>query len=245
MTKSVLSEDRFQNEAAAFAFVEAALWPHGPVCPHCGNVDAKRIKKMEGKTTRRGLYNCKECRKPFTVRMGTIFESSHLPLHLWLQIIHLMCASKKGVSTNQVQRILQGSMKTAWFLTHRIREAMRDGALWPMGGGGGVVEIDETFIGRKEGFEVKRGYGHKSAVLTLVERKGRARSFHVENVTKEQIIPIVLANTAGGSHVMTDEANRYARFGNDFAGHGVVDHSRDEYGYTDRATGVKNQHQYR
>ena len=194
---------------------------------------------MAGKTTRKGLYNCKGCRKPFTVRVGTIFESSHLPLHLWLQIIHLMCAGKKGVSTNQVQRMLSCSMKTAWFLTHRIRETMKDSALWPMGGGGGVVEIDETFIGRKEGAEIKRGFGHKNAVLTLVERKGRARSFHVENVTKEQIIPIVLQNTAGESHVMTDEANRYARFGADFAGHGVVDHSRDEYGYTDRATGMK------
>jgi len=149
MAGSVLSEDRFQSEDAAFVFVEAALWPRGPVCPHCGNVDAKRIKKMEGKTTRRGLYNCKECRKPFTVRMGTIFESSHLPLNLWLQIIHLMCASKKGVSTNQIQRILRCSMKTAWFLTHRIREAMRDGALAPMGGAGGIIEVDETYVGRR------------------------------------------------------------------------------------------------
>jgi transposase-like protein len=157
VARSALSEDRFQNEDAAFAFVEARLWPHGPTCPHCGNADAGRIRKMEGKTTRRGLYNCRECRKPFTVRQGTIFESSHLPLHLWLQIIHLMCASKKGISTNQVQRILSCSMKTAWFLTHRIREAMRDGAFSPMGGAGGVVEIDETYIGRKDGFEVKRG----------------------------------------------------------------------------------------
>jgi transposase-like protein len=153
MANSVLSEDRFQNEDAAFAFVEAALWPNGPNCPHCGNADPNRIRKMEGKTTRRGLYNCRECRNPFTVRMGTIFESSHLALHLWLQIIHLMCASKKGISTNQIQRMLRCSMKTAWFLGHRIREAMRDGSLAPMGGAGGVVEIDETFIGKKEGFE--------------------------------------------------------------------------------------------
>ena len=178
-------------------------------CPHCGNCDRNRVTKMVGKTTRAGLYNCKECRKPFTVRMGTIFKSSHLPLHMWLQVIHLMCASKKGISSRQVQRMLSCSMKTAWFLTHRIRETMKDDALWPMGGGGGVVEVDETFIGCKEGAEIKRGFGHKNAVLTLVERKGRARSFHVENVTKEQIIPIVLKNAAGESHVMTDEANRY------------------------------------
>src|SRR5271156_5385600 len=168
MARSVLSEDRFQNEDAAFAFVEAALWPHGPVCPHCGNVDAKRIKKMEGKTTRRGLYNCKECRKPFTVRMGTIFESSHLPLHLWLQIIHLMCASKKGISTRQIQRMLVCSMKTAWFLGHRIREALGTRASGKMGGEGSIVEIDETFIGKKEGFEKRRGAAHKNVILSLV-----------------------------------------------------------------------------
>ena len=239
MAKSAFDDPRFNDEAAAFAYVERKLWPNGPVCPHCGNTDSKRLRKMEGKTTRLGLYACYECDGQFTVRQGTIFESSHLPLHLWLQVIHLMCASKKGVSTRQIQRMLSCSMKTAWFLTHRIREAMKDSSLWPMGGGGGVVEIDETFIGRKEGAEIKRGFGHKNAVLTLVERKGRARSFHVENVTKDQIIPTVLANSAGESHVMTDEANRYARFGEDFAGHGVVDHSRDEYGYTDRATGMK------
>jgi transposase-like protein len=235
MARSVLSEDRFQNEDAAFAFVEAALWPHGPVCPHCGNVDAKRIKKMEGKTTRRGLYNCKECRKPFTVRVGTIFESSHLPLHLWLQIIHLMCASKKGVSTNQVQRILRCSMKTAWFLTHRIREALRDGSLSPMGGSSSTVEIDETYIGRKDGFEVRRGAWHKNAVLTLVERGGAARSFHVEHVAKEAIVPIVQENIARESKVMTDEAAMYSKLGDHFAKHGAVDHHRGEYGYTDRA----------
>ena len=194
MAVSVLSEDRFQNEEAAFAFVEARLWPDGPNCPQCGNADAKRIRKMEGKTTRRGLYNCRECRKPFTVRVGTIFESSHLPLHLWLQIIHLMCASKKGVSTNQVQRILRCSMKTAWFLTHRIREAMRTGELAPMGGAG----VDRrrstklTSVARKA---TKSGPGgrHKNAVLTLVERGGEARSFHVESANKADIIPIVRA----------------------------------------------------
>ena len=194
---------------------------------------------MDGKTTRRGLYNCRECRKPFTVRVGTIFESSHLPLHLWLQIIHLMCASKKGVSTNQVQRILQCSMKTAWFLTHRIREAMRDGALAPMGGAGGIVEVDETYIGRKEGVEVKRGWAHhKNTVLTLVERGGEARSFHIENADKESIAPIVRENIARESHLMTDEARRYERLGQEFAKHDAVDHSREEYAYKDRKTGV-------
>jgi transposase-like protein len=238
MTRSVLSEERFQNEDAAFVFVEARLWPQGPNCPHCGNCDPKRIRKMEGKTTRRGLYNCRECRKPFTVRVGTIFESSHLPLHLWLQIIHLMCASKKGVSTNQIQRILKCSMKTAWFLTHRIREAMRDGSLAPMGGAGGIVEIDETFIGRKLGADVRRGFGHKSAVLSLVERGGNVRSFHVESTRKEDIMPIVRENLAKEAHIMTDEANQYRGLGNEFASHHAADHHRGEYAYEDYESGL-------
>jgi transposase-like protein len=235
---SVLNAPQFLNEESAFAYVESRLWPTGPVCSHCGNSDAKRIRKMEGKTTRLGLHKCYECKGQFTVKQGTIFESSHLPLHLWLQVIHLMCASKKGVSTNQIQRMLSCSMKTAWFLTHRIREAMRSGDLSPMGGADTTVEIDETYIGRKDGFEIKRGSGHKNAVLTLVERGGEARSFHLESATKDVIMPIVRANVKKESFVMTDEANRYSKLGNHFANHGAVDHSRKEYGYRDRETGA-------
>ena len=147
MAASVLNAPHFQNEASRFRLCREPSLADRPDCPHCGNADPKRVHKMTGKTTRLGLCKCNECRKPFTVRMGTIFESSHLPLHLWLQIIHLMCASKKGISTRQIQRMLSCSMKTAWFLTHRIREAMRDGGLSPLGGGGGVVEVDETVQG--------------------------------------------------------------------------------------------------
>ena len=180
MASSVLNAPHFQNEEAAFDYVESRLWPNGPTCPHCGNADPKRIHKMTGETTRLGLRKCNECRKPFTVRMGTIFESSHLPLHLWLQVIHLMCASKKGISTNQIQRMLSCSMKTAWFLSHRIRDAMRDGGLSPPGGGGGTVEIDETFQGRVEGAPKSTGKmsgrsGYRNVALTLVERGGSAR----------------------------------------------------------------------
>jgi transposase-like protein len=238
MAKSPFEDPRFNDEAAAFAYVESKLWPHGPVCPHCGNVDPKRIRKMEGKSTRLGLYNCNECKGQFTVRQGTIFEKSHLPLHLWLQVIHLMCASKKGISTNQIQRMLSCSMKTAWFLTHRIREAMRDGALAPMGGTGGVVEIDETFFGTKEGSTKARGSAHKNAILTLVERGGVARSFHVERVSKDAVIPIVEANIARETHVMTDESTVYGKLGQHFDKHDAVDHSREEYAYPDRKTGV-------
>ncbi len=213
MASSVLNAPQFQTEGSAFAHVESKLWPDGPVCPHCGNADAKRIRKMQGKTTRLGLHKCYECKGQFTVRQGTIFESSHLPLHLWLQIIHLMCASKKGMSTNQIQRTLSCSMKTAWFLSHRIREAMRDGDLSPMGGSGSIVESDETFIGRKEGFDIKQGYRHKNAVLTLVERGGSAQSFHVERVSAKDIGPIVHDNIARESHLMTDEAKYYTKIG--------------------------------
>src|SRR5437762_5326451 len=139
MAKSVLSADHFQTEAAAFAYVEAHLWPQGPTCPHCGNADRAKIGRLNGRTTRPGLRKCYACKKPFTVRMGTIFESSHLPLHLWLQVIHLFCASKKGISTRQIQRMLNCSMKTAWFLGHRIRESMaetRDKFTPPLGGAG-------------------------------------------------------------------------------------------------------------
>ena len=237
MAASVLSAPHFHDEQAAFDYVEAKLWPNGPTCPHCGNADAKRICKMVGKTTRLGLRKCNECRKPFTVRQGTIFESSHLPLNLWLQIIHLMCASKKGISTRQIQRMLVCSMKTAWFLTHRIREAMRSGDLSPMGGSGQTVEADETYIGRKLGEKVRAGGHHKNAVLTLVERGGRARSFHIERAAIGNIAPIVRENIAKESGLMTDESTLYSRVGREFASHDTIDHGRDEYGYTDRVSG--------
>jgi transposase-like protein len=200
MATPILTAPQFQDEEAAFAYVEVALWPHGPVCPHCGGFD--RISKMSGKTTRAGLYKCYQCRKPFTVRVGTIFESSHVPLHLWLQALHLICSSKKGISANQLHRTLGVTLKTAWFMGHRIREAMRTGGLAPMGGEGSTVEVDETFIGKREGHEAKPGWVyHKNTVLTLVERGGSARSFHIDEATKENIVPIVGSATLANSRV--------------------------------------------
>jgi transposase-like protein len=230
VAKSVFNAPQFQSEAGAFAYVEAHLWPEGPVCPHCGNCDAKRIRKMEGKTTRMGLHKCNECRKPFTVRMGTIFESSHLALQLWLQVIHLMAASKKGISTRQIQRMLDCSMKTAWFLTHRIREAMRDGGLAPFGQCGGAVEVDEAFIGRKKGAQKKDAYHHKMAILGLVDREsGRARFFHVDKAAGSIIQPIVLENLSREARLMTDESTIYRKIGREFAEHGAVKHYNREY----------------
>jgi transposase-like protein len=236
VAKSVLSAPHFHNEEAAFAYVEALLWPHGPTCPHCGNCDSDRIGRLQGKSSRIGLRKCYACRGTFTVRMGTIFEDSHLALHLWLQVIHLMCASKKGLSTRQIQRMLQCSMKTAWFLSHRIREAMKDGMLGPLGGEGQTVEVDETFIGGKEKnrHRSKRattrlgGSWGKETVLSLVERDGRVRSMHVASVTAASLRPILIAQIDDASILCTDDAGQYRHMGRDFR-HGVVNHSAEEY----------------
>lgn len=214
MAKSVLSAPHFQDEEAAFAYVEAHLWPNGPTCPHCGNADAAKIGRLQGKTTRPGLRKCYECKKPFTVRQGSIFEASHLPLHLWLQVIHLMCASKKGIATRQIQRLLNCSMKTAWFLGHRIREAMDDAGSDPMGGEGSTVEIDETFVGGKATNRHKhqrgRGRGRefpKAPVFALVERDGRARAFHVPEVTGANLREIVRKHVDSQTTIYSDEGH--------------------------------------
>jgi transposase-like protein len=228
---SILSEPRFHSEAVAFEFVEAALWPNGPVCKHCG--ETNRIGKLKGKTTRAGLYKCYACRKPFTVRMGTIFESSRVPLRVWLQVIHLVCASKKGISTQQIHRTIGGSMTTAWFLTHRVRECMKELG-WPrgdkLGGEGDTIEADETFIGGKA---ENRAYGPippKQAVFALVEREGRVRSFHVPNVTAINLAPIIARHVHVDSRFMSDEAPVYMRPGTWFpAGHQTVNHKAKEY----------------
>jgi len=190
--KPVLSEPRFHNEEVAFAYVESLLWPSGPVCKHCG--ETNRVGRLQGKTTRAGLYKCYACRKPFTVRMGTVFESSHVPLRVWLQVIHLICASKKGISTQQIHRTIGGSMTTAWFLTHRVRECMKEPA-WPfggtLGGQGETVEADETWIGGKAHNRAFGPIPPKHAVAALVERDGRVRAFTVPNVTASNLAPIL------------------------------------------------------
>ena len=235
MARSVLSSAHFQNEEAAFAYVEARLWPEGPNCPFCGATE-EHIGALKGKTTRMGLRKCYACSKPFTVRNGTIFEGSHLPLHLWLQVIHLMCASKKGVSTRQIQRMLECSMKTAWFLTHRIREAMKDGGIGPLGGEGKVLEADTTYIGGKEKNKHvgKRNRGNiggmgKQIVHSIVERDGRVRSHHIPRVNGETLRPILEAHADKKSALMTDTAGGYMQIGREFARHEMVDHGKDEY----------------
>jgi len=230
MAKSVLDAAHFQNEEAAFAYVEAKLWPTGPVCPHCGATDP-HVKRLNGKSTRLGLHKCYACKGQFTVRQGTIFESSHLPLHLWLQVIHLFCASKKGISARQIQRMLQCSMKTAWFLGHRIREAMAEkhGLFGPpLGGEGKVVEADEAYIGRNANKKLA-GPGPQMPVVSLVERGGRVRSFHVARVTSSNLHPILARHADVQSRLMSDDARIYRGIGWNFADHGIVTHSRGEY----------------
>jgi transposase-like protein len=227
--KSVLSDKHFHNEAAAYAFVEARVWPNGPVCPHCGGVD--RISKMGGKSTRIGAYKCYQCRKPFTVKVGTVFEASHVPMRHWLQAMFLMSSSKKGISSNQLHRTLGCTLKTAWFISHRIREAMRITGVTPMGGTGKVVEADETFIGFLEGQPKKgrRAWSNKNVVLTLVERGGSARSFHVDGARIGDLQPIIRANLSREANLMSDEMYSYKEIGREFASHETVTHSKDEY----------------
>src|SRR6266446_3676600 len=175
-----LSAAQFHSEETAYAYVEARLWPDGPVCPHCG-ATKEQAGRLRGKTNRIGLYKCYACRKPFTVKVGTVFESSHVPMRVWLQAIYLFCSSKKGISTRQLQRTFQCGMKTAWFLGHRVREAMRDLGIdipGSLGGANKVVEADETYVGGKAANR-KNKIPPKSIMFSLVERDGRIRGFHL------------------------------------------------------------------
>jgi transposase-like protein len=238
---SVLNEAYFQDEEAAFERLEAIVWKNGTVCPHCGGmgriyalkgVRSKPSKKNPEGIVRHGLKKCGDCRKQFTVRKGTVFEDSKVPLHLWFQAAYLMCSSKKGVSSNQLHRTLGVTLQTAWFMSHRLREAMRDGTLAPMGGAGGVVEIDETVIGKLETApkgEKLFGSKFRNIVLTLVERGGSARSFHVDSTTIAELKPIIMANVAREAAMMTDQAKWYPEIGREFASHDTVNHTADEY----------------
>lgn len=230
---SILSAPYFHDEQAAYDYVEARLWPHGPVCPKCGVIGGHY--RLSGKSTRIGVHKCGSCRKPFRVTVNTIFQASHIPLRVWLQAIFVIAASKKGVSSNQLHRMLGITLKSAWFMSHRIREAMREGDFVAFGVDGGVVEVDETYIGRDksikpDGMKRGRGFHHKNKVLALVDRStGKARSFVVDDVKARTLVPIVMANLAREARLMTDESNTYKQVGGIFASHDVVHHQRGEY----------------
>lgn len=224
---SQLSAPHFTNEDAALAFVERWLWPNGPVCPFCG--ECERVGRLKGKTTRAGLCKCYACQKPFTVKMGTIFEDSHAPFRLWLQAIYLMCSSKKGISTRQLQRTLGVGLKTAWHMGHRIRLAMAPATgSAPLGGAGKIVEADETYLLKADGKKKANGaggYQHKMKVLSLVERGGKIRSFKIGSASRDDILPAVLANVHPDSTLHTDGSQVY-KFMGATAAHESVDHDK-------------------
>lgn len=233
----------YTNEEAARKHLEALQWPEGIVCPHCGNIDQARIKALQGKSTRPGVYKCNECRKPFSVTVGTVFERSHIQLHKWLYAVHLMTASKKGISAHQLHRTLKVTYKSAWFMAHRIREAMADNVKAPMGGQGYIVEADETYFGKYDEHRERKtprygtkptkggksGAGQKRAIVSLVERGGSVRSFHVATADKDNVTAIVRDNIDRDSRLHTDESRLYHGSDLHFTSHETVKHSRKEY----------------
>ncbi len=218
----------FHDDTAAREYLESVLWPQGPVCPRCG-VMGDRITKLQGKSTRPGVYNCKDCRKPFSVTVGTVMERSHIPLSKWLLARRLMASSKKSMSAHQLHRMMDITYEAAWFLFHRLREASIVIDPSPLGGENLVVEADETYIGGKARNKAFGPPPKKSAVLTVVERDGEARSKHIANVTAKALRETIVTKVSRKSYLMTDEALVYTRLGREFSGHGTVNHSADEY----------------
>jgi len=233
----------FTDDNAARRHLEKIRWPEGPVCPHCGNVDQAKIRKLKGKSHRPGLYQCNECREHFTVTVGSVMERSHIPLSKWVYAFHLMASSKKGISAHQLHRMLGITYKSAWFMAHRIREAMRPAdSTGPLGGEGQIVEADETYHGPIEDRKPskqrkgrpytksgKSGVGGKRAIVALVERGGRVRTFHVGAADKVTVSKIVMDNVARESRLHTDESRLYTGADAHFATHETVKHSAKEY----------------
>ena len=222
-----LTNPIFHNDEAARLYFEAQRWPNGPFCPHCG--ETENVHRMEGKSHKPGMLYCRECGKKFTVTVGTVMERSHIPPAKWALAFRLMAASKKGISAHQLGRMLDITYKSAWFMAHRVREAMAPAKPEPQGGQNKVVEVDETYIGGKARNRAFRTPAPKKAVVALVERDGYIRSYHVANVTADTLRPIIVKHVSRASFLMTDESVVYPKIGREFAGHGTVNHSAEEY----------------
>ncbi len=225
---TALNSPHFQDADKAREYLEAIRWPNGPVCPHCGSV-SKDHYALQGKAHRVGLWKCKDCREQFSVTVGTVFERSKIKLNVWLQAVYLLCSSKKGISSHQLHRTLGVTYKTAWFMSHRIREAFRTDPKGPLGGSGKIVEADETYYGNRKDKKVDRGFGHKHAIVALVERDGGVRSFHIASVTGANLHPVLLGQIDRKTHLMTDEHKQYRKVGREFAKHSSVNHGIKEY----------------
>ncbi len=223
-----LTNPIFTKETAARKHLESIMWPDGPYCPHCGETD--NVHKLKGKSHRAGLHQCNSCRGAFTVTVGTVLERSRIPLHKWVLAFHLINASKKGISAHQMHRMLGVTYKTAWFMMHRVREAMRENSTDGLGGQNKVIEADETYVGGKAK-NAKRGapIPTKEPVVSLVERDGKVRSFHLPNVNRNNLRTVLVTQIDRKSYLMTDDAGYYKRTGKEFSGHGTVNHSIDEY----------------
>jgi transposase-like protein len=235
MAEAILNQPQFQDADKAREYLEALRWPNGPVCPHCGSVNDKHLA-LKGKAYRAGLFKCADCYEQFTVTVGTVFERSKIKLNVWLQAAYLMSASKKGISAKQLERMLGVTYKTAWFMAHRIREAMTPGfSAGPMGSGGGAVEVDETYYGRSSTvshlpIERRRGPGYKMPIVSLVDRTtGEKRSFHMPTVNSHTLKAVINSQVARSAHLMTDESRLYTLTGRGYNQHSVVNHSHDEY----------------
>ena len=232
MSQALFAQARFNNDDAARDFLESVRWPNGSVCPHCGGTE--RNSRLQGATHRPGLWFCGDCRGQFTVTVGTVFERSKVPLHKWMLANHLMCSSKKGVSAHQIHRTIGVTYKTAWFMCHRLREAM-SGTTGVLGGGGGIVEADETYWGnckQSKAYKAAKprgGFGHKEKIFALVERGGNVRSFHIASVNATDLRNILKANVSETAHLMTDESRNYMALGKEFASHQIVNHGRGEF----------------
>lgn len=228
MSKITLSNPIFHDEEKAIKHLESIIWDEGPVCPHCGGME--KAWKITGKSARKGLWCCGHCRKQFTVTVGTLFERSHIPIHKWLQAFYLMCSSKKGISAHQIHRMLGITYKTAWFMCHRIREALKNESCDLLGGSDKIVEADETFWGSKKNKPKNaRGWNHKQKIFSLVERNGNVRSFHVQRVTGATLKPILKEQVKKETRIVTDDMGAYSKLNQHFDRHDVICHSRGEY----------------